>query len=128
MQLGLERARRLAQQQSDRIDKFRLPGTERRLGCCDGGLLSPGLRHVERRGDTVAETVIHKLHVLFGEAEIAFRNPETVLRSAQLNITLRQFGDCCERDAMPVLHGRQRVGVGRFHGAPHATEQVQLPR
>jgi hypothetical protein len=37
---------------------------------------------------------------------------------------LRQFGDRHERDAMPVLHSRQGVGVGGFHGPPHATEQV----
>jgi hypothetical protein len=55
----------------------------------------------------VAETCIHKLDVLFGEAEIAFRDPKTVLRSAQLHVALRQFGDRRERDAMPVLHGRQ---------------------
>jgi hypothetical protein len=82
------------------------------------------LCHVERRGDTVAETVIRKLHVLFGEAKIASCDPETVLHSPQLHITLCQFGDCGERDAVPVLHSRQGVGVGGFHSAPNAAEQV----
>ena len=127
MQLSLKRARSFAQQQSDRVDELRLPGTQRRQGCGDGGLLSPGLRQVERRGNAIAETRIHKLHVLLGEAEVAFRDLKTVLRSAQLHVALRQFGDCRERDAMPVLHGRQGVGVGCFHRPPNATEQVQLP-
>ena len=96
-------------------------------GCGDGGLLRPGLCEVERRGNPVAETCVHKLHVLFGEAEIAFRDLKTVLRSAQLHVALRQFGDRRERDAMAVLHGRQGVGVGCFHGPPNATKQVQLP-
>src|SRR5271163_2976661 len=87
------------------IAKLRLPGAQRRQGCGDGGLLSPGLRQVERRGDSVGETCIHKLLVLFGDAQITLCNPKKVLRSAQLHVALRQFGDRRERDAMAVLHG-----------------------
>jgi hypothetical protein len=92
------------------------------VACCP-----PGLCEVERRGNPAAETCVHKLHVLFGETEIAFRDLKTVLRSAQLHVALRQFGDRRERDAVPVLHGRQGVGVGCLHGSPNAAEQVQLP-
>jgi hypothetical protein len=75
-------------------------------------------------GYSVAETRVHKLGVLFGKAKIAFRDHKTVLRSAQLHIALRQFGDRRERDSVPVLDGRQGAGVGCFHRPPDATEQV----
>jgi hypothetical protein len=127
VQLGLERARCIAQQQSDDVNELRLLGTQWRQGCGDGSLLSPGLRQVERRCDSVAETLVHQVHILFGKAKIAFRDPKTVLGSAQLHVALRQFGDRRERDAVPVLHGRQCGGIGGFHRPPNATEQVQLP-
>ncbi len=61
----------IAQQQSDGVDELRLLGAQRRQGCGDGGLLSPGLRQVERRGDSVAET-----------------------RGSQAPHSLRRGGDC----------------------------------
>jgi len=66
---------------------------------------SESASQVERRGDSVGETCIHKLLVLFGDAQITLCNPKKVLRSAQLHVALRQFGDRRERDAMAVLHG-----------------------
>jgi hypothetical protein len=56
--------------------------------------------------------------------EIASRDPKTVLRPAQLHVALCQFGHSHECDAVPVLHGRQGVGVGCFHGTPNATKQI----
>ena len=50
---------------------------------CLAGWPEARLRKVERRGDPVAETGIHKLDVLFREAEIALRDLKTTLRSAQ---------------------------------------------
>ena len=73
------------------------------------------------------ETCIHKLLVLFSDAQMAFCDLKTILRSAQLHVALRQFGDRRERNAVAVLHGSQGVGVGGFYGPPNATEQVQLP-
>jgi hypothetical protein len=35
-----------------------------------------------------------------------------------------QFSDRRERDAVSELYSRQGVGVGGFHGAPNAAEQV----
>jgi hypothetical protein len=51
----------------------------RRQGCGDGGLLRPGLCQVGRRCHSIAETSIHKLHVLFGEAEVALCDPKSIL-------------------------------------------------
>jgi hypothetical protein len=127
VQLGLQGARCIAQQQSDDVNELRLLGTQRRQGCGDGRLLSPGLRQVERRGDPVAETLVHQLHILFGKAKVPLRDPKTVLDPAQLHVALRQFGDRRERDAVPVLYGRKGGGIGGFHRPPNAAEQVQLP-
>ena len=85
------------------------------------------MRQVERRGDSVAETLVYQFHILFGKAKIAFRDPKTVLGAAQLHVALRQLGGRRQRDAVPVLHGRQGGGIGGFHRPPNATEQVQLP-
>jgi hypothetical protein len=84
--------------------------------------VSPGLSHFELRVDAVAVPSIHKLHIFFGDVEVAFRDLKMSLCPAQLHVALRQFGDRRERDAMPVLHGRQSVSVGCFHGPPNATE------
>jgi hypothetical protein len=124
VQLGLERAGSIAQQQSDGVDELRLLGPQRRQGCGDGSLLSSSLRQVERGGNAAAETLVHQIHVLLRETEVALRDLKTVPRSAQLHVALRQFGDRRERDAMPVLYSRQGVSVGCFHGPPNATEQV----
>src|SRR5258708_37626288 len=67
-QLGLERAGSFAQQQSDRVDEFRLLDTQWRQGRGDGGLLTPGLRQVEGGSDSVVETCIRKLDIFLGEA------------------------------------------------------------
>jgi hypothetical protein len=86
--------------------------------------LSSGLRHLERRCGAAGEALIHKLHILFDETEIAFRDLEAVLRSAQLHVALCQFGYRGKCNSVPVLNGCERAGVGCFYGPSHATEQV----
>ena len=98
----------------------------RQLGAGRRGLRGR-VAHVDVGRQARGAPLARQFQQILDGGEILLGNGKPRLRAAKLEIALRHVGKDGHQYCAPILDGDLHAGIGGFHRAAHAPEQVDLP-
>ena len=126
--LGLERSRRLIQEQAERVDVLGFLLLQLRNLGADRFDLGGGVLDIETVLHPVLLALLYQPKNIAIDLQIVVSDPDLGLHAAQLDIVAGKFGQTRDQCVAALIGGLIDLGVGGFDLPAHPAPEIDFPR